>query len=167
MDPLGIARGTLRLALGLAVQTLDTVAGALRVAHDLLEEPAERARDASDAAAEPAAEEERRNGAAAAVEVEVRRAPPEPEPPPEAEPVHVDTGVETVAEVAEPGAEDGAHAELSVEEPWEGYRRMNATEVQRALADAGPEALAAVRLYESTHRRRRSVLNAVDRRLRD
>ena len=52
-----------------------------------------------------------------------------------------------------------------MDEPWEGYSRMRAPEIQRALADAEPAALGAVRLYESTHRGRRSVLEAVDRRL--
>jgi hypothetical protein len=77
----------------------------------------------------------------------------------------VDEGVTPVAEFAEPGAEDGAGAEIHVDEPWEGYARMRAPEIQRALADAQPAALAAVRLYESAHRGRRSVLEAVDRRL--
>jgi hypothetical protein len=93
-----------------------------------------------------------------------RRRPPAPPPPsPEAE--HVDEGVTPVAEFAEPGAEDGAGAEIRVDEPWEGYSRMRAPEIQRELSEAEPAALAAVRLYESTHRGRRSVLEAVDRRL--
>jgi hypothetical protein len=54
----------------------------------------------------------------------------------------------------------------TAEEPWEGYARMRAADVQRSLRDASPEALAAVRLYESTHKNRRTVLSAVDRRLR-
>lgn len=92
-----------------------------------------------------------------------RRPPAPPPPPPEAE--HVDEGVTPVAEFAEPGAEDGAGAEIRVDEPWEGYSRQRAPEIQRELADADVAALAAVRLYESTHRGRRSVLEAVDRRL--
>jgi hypothetical protein len=93
-----------------------------------------------------------------------RRRPPAPPPrPPEAE--HVDEGVTPVAEFAEPGAEDGAGAEIHVDEPWEGYSRMRAPEIQRELGDADVAALAAVRMYESTHRGRRSVLEAVDRRL--
>jgi hypothetical protein len=92
-----------------------------------------------------------------------RRPPAPPPPPPEAE--HVDEGVTPVAEFAEPGAEDGAGAEIRVDEPWDGYSRMRAPEIQRELAEAEPAALAAVRLYESTHRGRRSVLEAIDRRL--
>jgi hypothetical protein len=92
-----------------------------------------------------------------------RRPPAPPPPPPEAE--HVDEGATPVAEFADPGAEDGAGAELHVDEPWDGYGRMRAPDIQRELAKAAPAALAAVRLYESTHRGRRSVLEAVDRRL--
>jgi hypothetical protein len=87
---------------------------------------------------------------------------PPPEPP---EPDHVDEGVTPVAEFAEPGAEDGAGAEIDVDEPWDGYDAMRAPEIQRALAEASPAALGAVRLYESMHKGRRSVLDAVDRRL--
>jgi hypothetical protein len=87
---------------------------------------------------------------------------PPPEPP---EPDHVDEGVTPVAEFAEPGAEDGAGAEIDVDEPWDGYDAMRAPEIQRALGAASPAALGAVRLYESMHKGRRSVLDAVDRRL--
>jgi hypothetical protein len=92
-----------------------------------------------------------------------RRPPAPPPPPPEAE--HVDEGVTPVAEFAEPGAEDGAGAEIHVDEPWEGYSRMRAPEIQRELADADPAVLGAVRLYESMHRGRRTVLETVDRSL--
>jgi hypothetical protein len=89
-------------------------------------------------------------------------APPPPEP---REPEHVDEEVVPVAEFAEPGAEDGAGAEIEVDEPWDGYDRLTAAEVQRALADASVEALGVVRLYESTHRGRPSVLETVDQQL--
>jgi hypothetical protein len=92
-----------------------------------------------------------------------RRPPAPPPPPPEAE--HVDEGITPVAEFADPGAEDGAGAEIEVDEPWDGYDRMRAPDIQRALADATPAALGAVRLYESANKGRRSVLEAVDRRL--
>lgn len=77
----------------------------------------------------------------------------------------MDEGVTPVAEFAEPGAEDGAGPEIEVAEPWDGYDQMTAPEIQRALADAEPAALAAVRLYESVNKGRSSVLEAVDRRL--
>lgn len=89
--------------------------------------------------------------------------PPRPAPPVEE---HVDEEVVPVAEFAEPGAEDGAGAQLSVDEPWEGYDAMRVPEVRSRLTDADPALLAAVRLYESTHKGRRSVLDAVDRRLK-
>lgn len=91
------------------------------------------------------------------------RAPEAPPEPPE--PVHVDEGVTPVAEYAEPGAEDGAGPEIEIAEPWTGYDRLTASEVGRTLAGAGPEALGAARLYEASHKARKSVLDVIDRRL--
>jgi hypothetical protein len=87
--------------------------------------------------------------------------PSEPEPD---APVHVDAEPELVAEFAEPGAEEGAGPEIHVDEPWEGYRRMRVADIRDRVAVAGPEELAVTQLYEVTHRRRRSVLDAVERR---
>ena len=86
-----------------------------------------------------------------------------PEPEPET-PVHIDTEPELVAEFAEPGAEEGAGAEMHVNEPWDGYRRMRVVDIRDRVAVAGAEELAVTQLYEVTHRRRRSVLDAVERR---
>jgi|tagenome__1003787_1003787.scaffolds.fasta_scaffold20908844_4 hypothetical protein len=95
---------------------------------------------------------------------------PEPEPPPvppEPEPdapVHIDTEPELVAEFSEPGAEEGAGPEIHVAEPWDGYGRMRVADIRDRVAVAGAEELAVAQLYEVTHRRRRSVLDAVERR---
>jgi hypothetical protein len=86
-----------------------------------------------------------------------------PEPEPES-PVHIDTEPDLVGEFAETGAEEGAGAELHVNEPWEGYQRMRVADIRDRVAVAGPEELAVLQLYEITHRRRRSVLDAVERR---
>lgn len=94
-------------------------------------------------------------------------APVAPEPvAPEPEPVHVSEEPELVREEAEPGAEDGAGAAITVIEPWDGYARMNAREVIARAQQAGPAELAAVRLYESRNRSRQTVLAAVDRQLK-
>jgi hypothetical protein len=85
---------------------------------------------------------------------------------PAPEPVHVSEEPELVEEFAEPGAEDGAGAEVRIEEPWEGYAEMNAKQVIARLSTATPAALAAVQLYESSHRHRQTILNAVQRELR-
>ena len=90
-------------------------------------------------------------------------APTPPPPPPEEG--HVSEEPVQVAEFAEPGAEDGAGAELEIEEPWEGYSQQDARTILRRLGPAGSEALATVELYERTHRKRRSVLAAAERRL--
>ncbi len=114
-----------------------------------------------------------------------RSAPPVAEPPPPASaprrprattpapphvapapaPAHVDREAVVVVESADSGAEDGAGAEVNVAEPWGGYDAMKAKDVTEQLATADPATLAVVRLYESTHRKRRTVLAEVDRRL--
>ena len=78
----------------------------------------------------------------------------------------VDDEPELVAEFAEPGAEDGAGAQLDVEEPWEGYSEMNSGAVLARLGEATPAELAVVELYEQTHKKRQTVLSAAARRLR-
>jgi hypothetical protein len=93
--------------------------------------------------------------------------PPAPDIAPEPEPVHVSEEPELVEEFAEPGAEQGAGAEVHVDPPWEGYERMNAKQVIARLATADPAELAAVQLYENSSRRRRTILNAVERELRN
>jgi hypothetical protein len=92
----------------------------------------------------------------------------EPEPEPlDAESAHLDTEPELVAEFAEPGAEDGAGAEIRVEEPWRGYRKMRVAEVRERVAVANAAELAVLQLYEAGHRNRRSVLDAVERRSKE
>jgi outer membrane biosynthesis protein TonB len=90
--------------------------------------------------------------------------PPPPEPP--APPAHVSEEPELVREEAEPGAEDGAGAAITVMEPWRGYAHMSARDVIDRARSANRAELAAVRLYESRHRSRQTVLAAVDRQLK-
>ncbi|HEY5053887.1 MAG TPA: hypothetical protein VII45_10815 [Solirubrobacterales bacterium] len=85
-----------------------------------------------------------------------------PEP---AEPVHLDVDDELVGEVAEPGAEDGAGAQVSIAEPWAGYRELPAAEVIERLAAASPAELAAIELYELSSRNRQTVVAAAQREL--
>ena len=56
-------------------------------------------------------------------------------------------------------------AEVHVEEPWEGYRSMTATDIRARLAGADAAEAAAVKLYEALHKERSSVIAAADRRL--
>jgi hypothetical protein len=65
-----------------------------------------------------------------------------------------------VAEVAEAGAEEGAGAEVHVEEPWPGYDRMTAAEIRTRLRSAPEAVTALVTLYEASHKGRTSVLQA-------
>lgn len=89
-----------------------------------------------------------------------------PAVPEELIPDHVDEEPVLVAEAAEEGAEDGAGAELTIEPPWDGYDRMAAADIRDRLGAATPAEAAAVQLYESTRKSRRSVLDAAERALR-
>lgn len=74
---------------------------------------------------------------------------------------HIEPEVELVAESADAEAPDPPGPELHVDEPWEGYRRMKVAEIAARLDGQSPEVLAAVELYETTHRNRPGVLEAV------
>lgn len=101
---------------------------------------------------------------------------PAPAPPPpdveepyvaaEPEPEHVSEEPVLVAESADSGAEEGVGAQLSVAEPWDGYRQMKAADIVDRIAAADPEELAVVQLYEMANRRRKTVLEAAARRLK-
>jgi hypothetical protein len=112
----------------------------------------------------------------AAETVSLENREPEPREPDKAEPAapvptlrepdHVSEDAVVVEEVSEPGAEDGAGAQIRVAEPWAGYRKMKAPEVVDRLRGMGSAELAAVELYELSHRRRQTVLEAAARELR-
>jgi hypothetical protein len=100
----------------------------------------------------------------------VRTAPARPAPPPAetaepAAPELADREAVLVAESADTGAADGAGAAIRVDEPWQGYAKLTVKDITAQLATADPAMLAVVRLYESTHRKRRTLLAAIDRRL--
>ncbi len=76
----------------------------------------------------------------------------------------IDDEPELVEELAEPGAEDGAGAEIEVDEPWEGYAEMNADAVIARLRQASPAELALIELYERANKGRKTVLAAAKRR---
>lgn len=86
---------------------------------------------------------------------------PSPAPPPPAA-SHVSEEPELVAEFGDP---EEAGAEVEIAEPWEGYDRMKAPEIEQRLADASEELVAVVQLYEANGRNRQTVLRAAERRL--
>ena len=90
-------------------------------------------------------------------------APPGPPPPP---PPQISTEPDLVESVAEPGAEDGAGAQVHTSAPWAGYDALRAADVVDRITGAQVAELAAVQLYESAGRRRQTVLDAVARELR-
>lgn len=77
----------------------------------------------------------------------------------------VSRGAVVVGEFADEGAADGAGAQITVAEPWQGYGTLTAKEINDRLATASPESLAVARLYEAAHRNRVTVLREIDRRL--
>ncbi|MFZ1995867.1 MAG: hypothetical protein WAU75_17275, partial [Solirubrobacteraceae bacterium] len=82
------------------------------------------------------------------------------------EAAHVSTEPELVEELAEPGAEDGAGAQVRIGEPWRGYRHLKARDVIARLTTATREELAAVELFELAHANRKSVVAAARRALK-
>jgi hypothetical protein len=82
------------------------------------------------------------------------------------EPAHVSEEPVLVAEAAEPGAEEGAGAEVHVDEPWSGYRDMTAAQIRQRLRTATLAEAAAVSLYEAGGKGRTSVLEEAGRRTR-
>jgi hypothetical protein len=82
------------------------------------------------------------------------------------EPEHVSEEAELVEESADPGAEDGAGAQIRIGEPWPGYRTMKAAEIVARIESGSPAELAAVELFEMSGRKRKSVLQAAERALR-
>lgn len=103
------------------------------------------------------------SAAAATVPTPAAAAPADASPEPAAEPVSREAVL--VAESADAGAADGAGAQIRIDEPWKGYGKLTAKEVNDRLATASPESLAVARLYETAHRNRVTVLKAIDRRL--
>lgn len=91
--------------------------------------------------------------------------PPPPAPPVPDTAKTIDDAPVPVAEFGEEGAREDAGAEVHVDEPWEGYAKMTATQVKDRLAGADRVALAAVVLYEGFGRRRSTVVEAAERRL--
>ncbi|MBV9820437.1 MAG: hypothetical protein JOZ07_19075 [Solirubrobacterales bacterium] len=85
-----------------------------------------------------------------------------PEP---VEPVHVSEDAELVEESAEPGAAEGAGAQVRVSEPWEGYGELRAKDVVDRLGAASTAELAAIELYEMAGRGRKTVIAAAQREL--
>ncbi|MGH2763485.1 MAG: hypothetical protein ACRDLD_13060, partial [Thermoleophilaceae bacterium] len=89
----------------------------------------------------------------------------EPEPAP-VEPRHVGEEPELVAEVAERGAEEGAGADVDLDEPWPGYDAMSAADIVDRLVAEDDAAAATVKLYEASKKGRASVLEAASRSMR-
>lgn len=161
-----LAREPVRLTLRAWELGLSSAAAAARIGLDLLEP--QPSAPAPEPYRPPPAARVRGNGAPPGPVDAAPSGPADSPPavPDELVPDHVDEEVVLVAEVAEEGAEEGAGAELHVDEPWDAYDEMNAPEIRDRLAAADPALAAAVSLYETTHKSRRTVLDAAERALK-
>jgi hypothetical protein len=169
-------RLTLR-ATGLAVhgarEIVDRVAGLAGLTHDDAPAPDfRRAPDEPPTRTEPPARPTQIQTAAPPEPIETADATPidrgEPvdyDTPEPAEPVHLELEDDLVEEVAEPGAEDGAGAQVHIAEPWSGYRELRAADVIDRLPAASAAELAAIELYELSSRKRQTIITAAQREL--
>jgi hypothetical protein len=177
--PVTVIRVPIEFGVGVAKRVGGTAAGAARGAYGLVAGGEETVVEEPRATPPPPRRRRPRSGngrpreTATAGPARPQARPPRPEPPaperhdapapaPE-EPAHVGEEPELVAEAAEEGAEDGAGAEVTVEEPWAGYDRMNAADIEDRLVAEGAETAAAVSLYEASRKGRASVLEAASR----
>ena len=159
--------------VSIAVDGAMTVAGhalglAGRLAEALTQDGDARSRHRRQRArAQRAARASRDRGASCRGAAGNRAGPPRIDPTPvDPTPTHVSEEAVLVDEVAEAGAEDGAGAEVHVDEPWKHYDELGADDVIDRITGASTAELATVQLYEQSHRRRKTVLEAVERELR-
>jgi hypothetical protein len=161
-----LAREPVRLTLRAWELGLSSAAAAARIGLDLLEP--QRSAPVPEPYRPPPAARVRGNGAPPGPADAAPTAPADSPTagPDELMPDHVDEEVVLVAEVAEEGAEDGAGPELHVDPPWAGYDEMTAPEIRDRLVVGDPVLAAAVDLYETTHKSRRTVIEAAERALK-
>jgi hypothetical protein len=89
--------------------------------------------------------------------------PPAPPTPPEAVPPEPTPGQAAREREARREAEatpDSPGPEIHIDEPWPGYRKQPAGEIVARLNGADDATRAVVRLFESRHRKRKTVLSA-------
>lgn len=165
--PLTLVRAPVRVGLKVAEVSLATAAEAARIGMELLNPDRDTAQEVSEHRVPGEPEYVTANGTAPPMEPEAVTPDAPPAVPEELIPDHVDEDVVLVAEAAEEGAEQGAGPELTVEAPWEGYDRMTAADIRDRLALATAVEAAAVELYETTGKNRRTVIDAAARALRD
>jgi hypothetical protein len=161
---LSLAREPLRLTLRVLEFGLSSAASAAKVGLELLDQERSDTFTTADPYSPPRSTEGANGRAQHPADVEAPGPPPAV--PDELIPDHVDEEVVLVADVAEEGAEDGVGPELHVDEPWDAYDEMTAPEIRDRLAAANPVLAAAVNLYETTHKSRRTVIEAAERALK-
>lgn len=169
--PLTLVRAPVRLTLRATEFGLSTAAEVARIGTELLNPDSGRhPSEFSDYRAAGYPDDATGNGTAPPPVEDVPRAVEVADAPPavpdELLPDHVDEEPVLVAEVAEAGAEEGVGPELTVEAPWDGYDGMTAADISDRLTAATAGEAAAVELYESTHKNRRTVMDAAVRALR-
>lgn len=81
------------------------------------------------------------------------------EPAPEPAPVHVS---EEAVQVASFGPEDDPGSTIEVQAPWPNYDAHSAAEVVKRVRSGDEATRAVVLLYERSHKRRKSVIDAAE-----
>ena len=89
------------------------------------------------------------------------RRPTAPAPPAPEERFKRDDEIEA-DEVVESEGSASPGATLRVDAPWDGYDAMKAGEIAQRIRGGDPATKAVVRLYEQTHKKRKSVLAATE-----
>jgi hypothetical protein len=91
--------------------------------------------------------------------------PPAPPTPPEAVPPEPTPGEAARERASRREAEttsDSPGPQIRIDEPWAGYRKQPAGEIVQRLNGSDEATKAVVRLYESGHRKRKSILAATE-----
>jgi hypothetical protein len=177
---LGAAKGAVKLAQGLVGGGEETVEEP-RPAPATRRRPARRSTNGSSRTASARSSRSRKGAPRRAAAPAPAATPPSPPAPAgavsdsigavgeaaeraePAEPANVSEEPELVAESAERGAEEGAGAEVAIDEPWPGYDEMQAADIQDRLVTETAETAAAVSLYEASRKGRADVLEAASR----
>jgi hypothetical protein len=169
--PLAAARGALTGVLEAVAAALEDATPAPPAARPASPAPSPpAARPASPATAPPLLADD-----APVTPLRPRPAPPPPPPPPADEPPPAAAEVfgppeptrgeaararEALREAEDTG--DSPGPEIRIDEPWPGYRKLRAPDIVDRLEAADEATKAMVRLFESGHRKRRTVLAATE-----
>jgi len=79
-----------------------------------------------------------------------------------AEPISPQKTVDDSSTLRETEGSATPSAQIRIDAPWEGYDTMKANEIVARVKESDASTKAVVRLYESTHKKRKSILSATE-----